>query len=737
MNEPLTLRRLNEQDLTTRSLSLREGSVNEDTRSVEAVIATENPVLVFDMRTYRMIDEVLIARGAELPEQVSLLDSHARFTIENVRGSARDLKVDGSEITSTLLFAEDEDSERAWQKVKAGHITDVSVGYRSIEFVDIQPGSTERVNGRTYTAGERTLRITSRWQPREVSLVPIGADAAAKIREDHAALTHRQQECKTMNEQLRSYLESIGLRAEATEQEAWAFYGQLEGDRRERAEGIRAGVTNAAPEPRTTDGSRTASAPPSAPAPSIPPPADPPQDSETIRREAVAAERQRVSDIRDLAGDAVRGDLVEQAIREGWDTERASREFLLEIRNGRSQPVPQDRAPAGHVRDHDRDCTRSALTAGLMHRAGTPVIDSGVSDEQRRHQERLAEQGDRFRDMCLLDFCREAIRLSGGRVPHGREETIRAAVSTAELDAIFSTSANKRLLMSYDEAPDTTQGWVIETDVSDFKTNDRHLFGKNAGLQRVPANNEADHLTYDQAKESYNAARYGGQFGIDEQQIINDDMSALQRIPDEMGRSAARLRPDLVYAILLANAALNADSKALFHADHNNLGTTSTALGSGTLQGGIAAMGKQTQNGVNLNVRAAFLLVPQDLVFTGMELVRSAQIIIAGDTDTVRGSRNVIADLNIQVRADNRLGAAGVTDPASGNAYTGTATNWFLSAAAQNTIEVGYVAGTGRRPVLRSYVMDKGRWGIGWDVRLDIGAKALDFRGLYKATGAA
>ena len=37
---------------------------------------------------------------------------------------------------------------------------------------------------------------------------------------------------------------------------------------------------------------------------------------------------------------------------------------------------------------------------------------------------------------------------------------------------------------------------------------------------------------------------------------------------------------------------------------------------------------------------------------------------------------------------------------------------------------------------MRSFVLDKGRWGIGWDVKMDVGAKALDFRALYKSDGA-
>jgi hypothetical protein len=52
------------------------------------------------------------------------------------------------------------------------------------------------------------------------------------------------------------------------------------------------------------------------------------------------------------------------------------------------------------------------------------------------------------------------------------------------------------------------------------------------------------------------------------------------------------------------------------------------------------------------------------------------------------------------------------------------------------TIEVGYRRGTGRAPTIRSFVLDKGQWGLGWDINFDIGAKALDYRGMYFDPGA-
>lgn len=720
------------RDLVARSLHLRADSIDEKARSVEAVLATESRALVFDFQRFDVIEEILLARGAELPTQVPLLETHNRFSLDAVFGSVRELKIQGSQVTGRLFFAEgDERVDSAWNKVRQGHLTDVSAGYRAIEFVDIKPNTSARVAGTTYTAGERTLRITTRWKPREISLVAIGADEAAKIRED---VRHpRQLENIPMNKHLREYLESLGLKRDATDEGAVNFMQLLEGEQRTRADSLRAGEsgppneekTPAPPPPAQQRGDKP-------PAPAAPSP--PAVDVSAERQAGALTERKRIADLQELAADDVAPELVTRAIGEGWDTTRASGEFLKHIRDTRSPALGHGNAPAGHVRDHDVDCTERALCAGALLRCGLPAIDENASPQLKQTQERAAEMGYQYRDMSMIDMCREAIRLSGQRLPHTREEQIRAAVSTGALSSIFSTVVNVQLMQSYLETEDSTVGWVRETDVPDFKTNTRVLLGRSADLKHLPRGATADHTTRGAVQEEYKVFSYANQFRIDRQDIIDDRMNALQTMPMEMGAAARRLRPELVYYILLANAALGADSVALFHtATHGNLGT-GNALTASTLQVGLTAMAKQRQDGKNLNLQAKFLLVPQDLQFTAAILLKSAERVISASSG---GTFNPLINLNIDLRSDNRLGVAGVTDPITGTAQVGTATNWFLIASPSQapTVEVGYLAGTGRVPLIRSFTLDKGAYGIGWDIVFDIGAKALDFRGMFKATG--
>lgn len=754
-------------DLTVRTIALRADSLDEKTRSVEAVIATEDRVPVMDLGCWEVIDEVLRMDGVELPEDMPLLADHNRWTIDAVLGSCRGFRKENGQLLARLYFAEgepDSPEERAYRKVKGKHLRNVSVGYRVHEFVDIAAGQTQEVKGRRYTAGKRKLRIATRWEPRENSLVPIGADKRAKTRADVSVSNATSTRESAMNPKLRAFLESIGLRKDATDAEAQTAYNNLNAQDRGRADTAAAATETTRSEPAATttvaptQGLRNE--PPSAPAATITAAATslvPTLSAEAIRQEAL----ERVRRINELAGDDVPRETVTRALNEGWDVNRASQEFLTAVRGSRSTlqpPGDPNYRPALHSRSHDADANVRSLGMALMLRengsmaANLPahyceVLSGGTlrmlpNAAENQELVRAADNAWQFRRMSLVDLCREAVRLDGRTVPHDPEECIRAAVSGSTLSAIFTTNVSAQLMQGWSDAEDTTMGWCSEADVPNFLTNERAEMGKFGQLKKHSRGDTAPHLDTNDRKEEYKLARYSGQFCCDEMDIINDRFGAIEQTsPVDMGLTARQLRPNLVYSILLANAAL-ADTVTLFHATHGN--TTTGALTAATLQASITLMGKQRLGRTNdaaakkrpLNIKPRFLIVPQDLAFAAEILLTSAMRVTGQDA----GTKNPLLSRQIQLRVDDRIGANGCWDPVNETTRTGTATNYFLSARpgeeGAKTIEVGYRRGTGRAPQVRPYMLDRGQWGIGWDINLDIGAKALAHQGLLYSTGA-
>jgi hypothetical protein len=704
-------------------MEVRIATVNEEARTIEAVLTTESRVAVYDWRSGEIIEEILLVDGADVPRQLPLLNVHSRYSIDDVLGSVKGIKteeIDGVRgFVGRLGFVDgDEASERAWNKYRQGHMTDVSIGYRVTAATEVEPGNTASIDGKDYKAGKLRLRIATAWKLREVSVVPIGADQAAKTRND-ILITGGIK----MPKELREYLESIGLRAEATDAEAWQYLAGLEGD--ERAEANRHLMGLAAQHDDSADDQGDDS------------PNDDRRDDATDQQPQPAT----VAELRAEAGDAIPADVVLRVAEQSPTLEEARRMFLEHIRTNRQ---PGARAPAGHSRSHETSCTVRSLAAGMLIASGHDPVSMTMHDGRRlRRSERITEQdadfGDEFRQLSAVDLMRECVRLDGGRHVRDPEDAIREAVSGTSFDRVFTTNIYAELIAGWEEEGDSS-GWCQEEDVPNFLEQEDITLDAKSGLDLHTKGGTAKHATAEDNYETYKMYRFSKQFVVDEMDILNDRLGALLTMPREMGMAARRVRPDIVYSILLANAALDATNGALFNSTaettaggHANLG--STALGSAGLKAAITAMmGRRIGTGKDakvINVRPRFLIVPPALKFTAEELLTSARLFYTGDTDAVFTEVNVLSGQGIVAVPEARIDATGVTDPISGTAYTGSATNYFL-AGSRRTIKVLRRRGTGGIPQLRRRELAAGQWGTAWDIKHDIGASAVDYRGLYK-----
>ena len=189
------------------ALALDKGkpkTLDEENRSVQVIGTTEQPVTTYDWQTGQSIDEILLMSGAELPKnkQVPLLDTHYRWDTASVLGSYREIITADDQLLGRAFFSTVEEAESPWIKVKEGHLTDFSVGYRTVKSasVMIPAGEKAKVKGREFTAGpERPLVIRTRWSLKELSVVPIGADDRAKARSDGDEKTTETTETKIKN----------------------------------------------------------------------------------------------------------------------------------------------------------------------------------------------------------------------------------------------------------------------------------------------------------------------------------------------------------------------------------------------------------------------------------------------------------------------------------------------------------------------------------------------------------
>jgi phage major head subunit gpT-like protein len=365
-----------------------------------------------------------------------------------------------------------------------------------------------------------------------------------------------------------------------------------------------------------------------------------------------------------------------------------------------------------HVRAGDLDASetrRSAVEAALLHR-----FEPGKF--------RLNDAAREWRGLSLIEMARSFLEAEGTRVKGlGRDEIATRALHTgSDFPQILAGVTNRTLRDAYEAAPRTYQAIARRATVADFKSVQRLQLGEAPQLEKVNEAGEFKRGSIGEAKETYRVETYGKVVGITRQVLINDDLDAFTRVPSLFGTAAATLESDVVWSIFTANLAM-ADGKTLFHVGHSNLAGAGTALDVANLAKARTAMSRQTglDGKTVLNIRPTFLVVP-----TSLEL--AAEQLLAQNIVPTRVGDVVPATIrSLTVVSEPRL------DPASG------AVPWYLVASptAIDTIEYAFLEG-------QDGVFIETRMGFDVDgveikARLDFGAKAIDWRGLYKNPGVA
>lgn len=659
-------------------------TVDAEARTVELVWSTGAMVRRRDYWTGKPYDEVLSLEGAHvdlsrLNGGAPVLNTHGARDLSDVLGVVERAWIEVGaggvpEGRARVRFSERADVDPFWRDVRSGIIRNVSVGY-SVRRFEI-----------TEEEGQVPVWRAVDWQPMELSAVPVGADAAAGFRgrdEDGATCT------------------LVRCTGQAKEQDMSASNQQA----------VEGGV---GVEQQAVTGSEARAAPLSTRAVVEVPPAgtvEPKDTSDEMRRiaqEAMEGERSRISGIQEAArklgvAAEIMADLVGRGV--GLNEARAA---LIDA------AAQSDRAieTRPHVRMGEQcevETRRAAVEAALLHRHNPGVF--ALSDAARE-----------WRGLSLLELARSFLAAEGVRVRGlSRDEVAtRALHSGSDFPLILSSVTNKTLRAAYDAAPRTFAPIARRTSVADFRDVHRLQLGEAPQLEKVNESGEYKRGTLGEAQEKYRIETFGKVIGITRQVLINDDLDAFTRVPALFGTAAATLESDVVWGVITANAAM-ADGKALFHAGHGNLATTGVKLDVAGLAKARTAMSHQT--GIDgktlLNIRPAFLVVPTSLELDAEQLLSQAFM------PTTSGDVVPASLRSLMVISEPRL------DPASG------AVPWYLvaSPAAIDTVEYAYLEG--QEGVAMETRMGFDVDGMEIRARLDFGAKAIDWRGLYKNPGVA
>jgi hypothetical protein len=557
---------------------------------------------------------------------------------------------------------------------------------------------------------------------------------------------------KIMNPELKAYLESIGLKKDATDAEAQAFALSLKTPEQIESAKLLAKVELAAEIGKQTalatankvaadkaasDALAAANAPNAA-------------DTMLAKMEAdtkVYTQLARVAKLDEAGIEA----FVAKHLEAGSDCEAAKADSLAILKSKFANP---------HIKSHATVVTGGgnlgletlgeAMQDAIMLRAGhnklvkldaagNVVFGSDGKPETCVPHERAT----RFRQLSIPGMIRvwlqtlgvaDASELSDVRLASligGRElrksypDAYALAQSTSDFGSILENVMNKSLRQAYLDAPKTWSVWARRATAPDFKNISRPALSEVPSLQNINESGGIKYVTLTDSKETYALQEYIGGILLTRRAIINDDLNAFSRIPMQQAQAAARTEEDVAYAVLTGNPEM-ADGHDLFD-DTNHFNALASG---GAVPYTVAAilptwnrMRKQKgpKLAARLDLTPRFLIVP-----TAQEI--GAQQFVSSVVDPSKNNATPNPfNGRLTVVANSRL------DDQT------TATQWYLAADYRDnqvdTVEVCFLENE-PMPVLKQET-DFDTEDVRFAVRHTVAAKAIDFRGLTRDKGAA
>lgn len=418
--------------------------------------------------------------------------------------------------------------------------------------------------------------------------------------------------------------------------------------------------------------------------------------------EACKREKTRISAINEVCEKFGCKELATRAIREDLTIEQANKLVLEELAT-RSRAASS--ASSIQITADERDKFINAASDGLLLRAGLVVDKPAAGAEE-------------FKDYGYENLARKVLNRAGHNQIHGKMETLNmvmraGAMGYDDFANILDNGVRKAVRIGYNSAPSTWKAWASKGSLDNLEPTMR------TGLTDIPEpalyreGAEIEYTTIGDEGEKVKLDTYANKIVLTRRAILADNMNLFSQISRIIGRRCAQKAESLAYGVLTGNANMS-DGVALFHANHRNL-LAGGVLSKENLGKAYALMMKQVDaNGSKLALTPRFLLVSPDdaelanILTTSQNDVGSVAL---GNTNYFRNNGLVAISSPYLSQSD---GFFLVCDPADGA-----------------SVEVDFLDGN-EGPTIEISDNDKDILSRSWKYYFDVGAKAIDFRGMNK-----
>lgn len=334
-----------------------------------------------------------------------------------------------------------------------------------------------------------------------------------------------------------------------------------------------------------------------------------------------------------------------------------------------------------------------------------------------------------------------------GLPQHRHEYLLREALTTSDFPYLFGDVLDRQVLASYKAVDPVWKVFVrmgtvprIYPQVGGYRF---AITGGDQHLELVAEKGEYLASERDETRYTCYVRKYGRQFDISWESLINDNLGALKDTPERFARAAIRTEHRLVAGTYAHDVGTHAASNLYDATTAGQLNCVVGLLTIANLETGLEFMaGVVDANGEPIMNRAKYLVVPPALEMTARQILTSAVKMWAegtGATPTAWPMTNVVSQMGLILVVDPYLPVMDAT--------TTGATGWYLFADPADiaAMECDYLVGH-ERPEICMKASDKVSIGGGeigpmtgdfatdnvlYRVRDIFGCNKLDWRACY------
>jgi len=343
-------------------------------------------------------------------------------------------------------------------------------------------------------------------------------------------------------------------------------------------------------------------------------------------------ERARVAAITEVVRKAKLGsEFAEKLIADGTSLDAARAAVLDAIADADDATATSTVVQVGRSYD-DPAVIRAALVDAFAHQMNPALPIEGKALE--------------FRSATMLSGFHTLERA------HGRDHRFdkeflaeRSLQGTSDFPIILADAAHRVVLGDYQAATPAFRTIARQRNFSDFRPHKVLRSGEFPALQPLSEHGEIKSGSLNDAQvEEVNLETKAIRIGITRRLLVNDSIGAIADMISKQGRRIAAQENSIAWGVLLANPKMS-DGKAVFHADHKNLhGSVVATPDLAALSASRTALRKHTSDGIPLNFTARYLIVPTDLETEAEKLMTAILATKEGDVNVFSGKLQIVCD---------------------------------------------------------------------------------------------